>query len=69
MSLAKSTTAIVDLINITTRLISKVEPGLALQGGFDPSNFNRPGVKFGLLVRSLLGLNKRGALKPSLIMS
>ena len=38
-----------------------------LQGGFDPSKIPRPGVKFGLLVRSLPGPNKQRARKPSMI--
>jgi hypothetical protein len=38
-----------------------------VQGGFDPSKIPRPGYKFGLRVRSLLGPNKQRACKPSMI--
>ena len=44
-------------------------PVLALQGGLDPNKISDLGADFGIIVRSLLELNKSGALKPSLIMS
>jgi hypothetical protein len=40
-----------------------------LQGGLDPNKISDLGADFGIIVRSLLELNKSGALKPSLIMS
>ena len=55
----RATRAIVD--QIRSRGVSNV------QGGFDPSKISRPGYKFGLLVRSLLGPNKQRARKPSMI--
>ena len=39
-----------------------------IQGGLDPNKISDLGADFGIIVRSLLELNKSGALKPSLIM-
>ena len=51
------------------RLNSASRTAIPVQGGLDTNKISDLGADFGIIVRSLLELDKSGALKPSFVMS